>query len=46
MKKYEDKVIPESIKKILVETTCDMCKKDCLYFSEAFCLGSSCLSLS
>lgn len=28
MKKYEDKVIPESTKKVLVETTCDMCKKE------------------
>lgn len=27
MKKYENKTIPESVKKVLVETTCDMCNK-------------------
>jgi hypothetical protein len=25
MKKYENKIIPESVKKVLVKTTCDMC---------------------
>ena len=25
MKSYENKIIPESVKKVLVKTTCDMC---------------------